>query len=234
MPSTHDTFGVLNRYPPLPLLHKNDEAQYGHHENTRISTKKIPISPVDTSLKVFVMATGSLATIPAKMIREIPLPIPRSVICSPSHMMKAVPAVSVMTVMMRNVQPGCDDHGRSPGGGHALKPDADTEPLDDAEHNGPVTGILGNLFSPLLAFLGKLLQMRNDHRQKLNDDRGADVRHDPQCKDGQSFERATREHVEKPQQRPLCAGKKRRQSNRVDPRRRDMHTDAIDRHAARR
>ena len=34
---------------------------------------------------------------PAKMSRHIPLPMPRSVICSPSHMMKAVPAVRVMT-----------------------------------------------------------------------------------------------------------------------------------------
>jgi hypothetical protein len=40
------------------------------------------------------------------MIREIPFPIPRSVICSPNHMMKAVPAVKVMTVMIRKDHPG--------------------------------------------------------------------------------------------------------------------------------
>ena len=44
--------------------------------------------------------------IPAKMISEIPLPIPRSVICSPSHMMKQVPAVSVTTPISRKPQPG--------------------------------------------------------------------------------------------------------------------------------
>jgi hypothetical protein len=33
-----------------------------------------------------------------KMISEIPLPIPRSVICSPSHMTKIVPAESVSIV----------------------------------------------------------------------------------------------------------------------------------------
>ena len=43
---------------------------------------------------------------PAKMIRLIPLPMPRSVICSPSHMMKAVPVVSVSTVMSLKPQPG--------------------------------------------------------------------------------------------------------------------------------
>ena len=35
---------------------------------------------------------------PAKMISEMPLPMPRSLICSPSHMTKAVPVVSVSTV----------------------------------------------------------------------------------------------------------------------------------------
>ena len=38
------------------------------------------------------------ATMPAKMMSEMPLPMPRSVICSPSHMMKAVPVVSVSMV----------------------------------------------------------------------------------------------------------------------------------------
>ncbi len=42
----------------------------------------------------------------AKMIIEIPLPIPRSVICSPSHMMKPVPVVSVSMHMRRKPQPG--------------------------------------------------------------------------------------------------------------------------------
>jgi hypothetical protein len=37
---------------------------------------------------------------PAKMIIDVPLPMPRSVICSPSHMMNAVPVVSESTVMM--------------------------------------------------------------------------------------------------------------------------------------
>jgi hypothetical protein len=39
------------------------------------------------------------------MINEMPLPIPRSEICSPSHITKAVPVVSVSTVSKRNPQP---------------------------------------------------------------------------------------------------------------------------------
>src|SRR6266566_1925750 len=56
-------------------------------------------------------AEGRRTTIPAKMISEIPLPIPRSVICSPTNMMKIVPVVSVSNVMRRKPQP---DHREPP------------------------------------------------------------------------------------------------------------------------
>jgi hypothetical protein len=52
------------------------------------------------------MALGSVTTMPAKMMSDIPLPMPRSVICSPSHMMNIVPVVSVSTVSSRKPQPG--------------------------------------------------------------------------------------------------------------------------------
>ena len=56
-------------------------------------------------VQVWMMAWGMRATMPAKMISEMPLPMPFSVIFSPSHMMKAVPAVRVMTVSRRKPQP---------------------------------------------------------------------------------------------------------------------------------
>ena len=40
------------------------------------------------------------------MSRLIPLPMPRSVICSPSHMTKMAPVVSVTTMMSRDAKPG--------------------------------------------------------------------------------------------------------------------------------
>ena len=40
------------------------------------------------------------------MIIEVPLPMPRSPICSPSHMMNAVPVVSEIMVISRKPQPG--------------------------------------------------------------------------------------------------------------------------------
>ncbi len=51
-------------------------------------------------------ALGRRATMPAMMISEMPLPIPRSVICSPIHITNIEPAVTVTTVMMRKLQPG--------------------------------------------------------------------------------------------------------------------------------
>ena len=52
------------------------------------------------------MAFGRPAAMPAKMMSEMPLPRPRSVICSPSHMRNIVPVTSVTADTMRNVRPG--------------------------------------------------------------------------------------------------------------------------------
>ena len=44
-----------------------------------------------------VRANGRRAMIPTIMMSEIPLPIPLSVMRSPSHMMKSVPAIRIIT-----------------------------------------------------------------------------------------------------------------------------------------
>ena len=71
-----------------------------------MSATRIDIAPVRTSSSVPPMAEGSPATMPAKMIIEMPLPSPRSVICSPSHMRNIVPVMRVMTVTRRKARPG--------------------------------------------------------------------------------------------------------------------------------
>ena len=43
---------------------------------------------------------------PAKMMSDVPLPTPRCVICSPSHIRKTVPPTSVITVVARKKIPG--------------------------------------------------------------------------------------------------------------------------------
>ena len=46
------------------------------------------------------------STIEKKISRLAPLPMPRSVICSPNHMTKTPPVVSVSTVVNRKKKPG--------------------------------------------------------------------------------------------------------------------------------
>ena len=53
------------------------------------------IAPVRISSSSPPIALGRPAAIPAKMMIEIPLPRPRSVICSPSHIRNIVPVSSV-------------------------------------------------------------------------------------------------------------------------------------------
>ncbi len=56
-------------------------------------------APVRPSSRVLTRAEGNRATMPLKMISEVPLPTPRWVICSPSHIRKTVPQVSEITVV---------------------------------------------------------------------------------------------------------------------------------------
>ena len=68
----------------------------------------VEIAPCRPSSSVLTMAEGNAATMPAKIISEEPLPMPRAVICSPSHIRNMVPPISVSTVEMRKNQPGSE------------------------------------------------------------------------------------------------------------------------------
>ena len=63
-------------------------------------------APVRPSSSVLARAVGRLATMPEKMISEMPLPMPRAVICSPNHISKIVPPEIVTTVLIRKKKPG--------------------------------------------------------------------------------------------------------------------------------
>ena len=64
------------------------------------------IAPVCVSSSNPPIAFGRPATIPAKMMIDMPLPRPRSVICSPSHIRNIVPVRRVVTVTKRKSSPG--------------------------------------------------------------------------------------------------------------------------------
>ncbi len=65
-----------------------------------------PQAPILTFSHRSKTARGKPTTMPTKMMSDMPLPMPRSLICSPSHMMKAEPVVSVNTVINVKPQPG--------------------------------------------------------------------------------------------------------------------------------
>ena len=95
---------------------------------------------------------------PEKMISEMPLPTPRAVICSPSHIRKIVPPVSVMTVVMRKKSPV--DHRRAGRAAHAFQADGDAVGLDRGQEHRAVAGVLVDLLAAGLAFLLQRLQRR--------------------------------------------------------------------------
>ena len=65
-----------------------------------------PIAPVETNWNKTLTAAGSPATIPAKIMIEMPLPMPRSVICSPNHIRNIVPVTREITQTLRKKKPG--------------------------------------------------------------------------------------------------------------------------------
>ena len=133
------------------------------------------------------VASGMRATMPAMMMRLMPLPMPYSSICSPSHIRKTVPAVMVMTddrasstsrrrsPAMRQAQPavvrGCMMYWTH------------DERLEQADGHGGVARVFVDLLRPALAFLLQLFQRRVDAGEELEDDRRRDVGHDAQAED---------------------------------------------------
>ena len=127
------------------------------------------------------------AAIEVNISTLMPLPTPRSVMSSPSHMMTPVPAVMQRTIVERVKMSvlyriGCvaaleqlagsgqrDEAGR----------------LQDRQADREVAAVLGQLLLAGLAFLLQLLEPRDDHDEQLDDDARRDVRHDAQREHGQ-------------------------------------------------
>ena len=66
----------------------------------------VDIAPVLPNSNVVTSALGISATIPEKIINDIPFPIPLWVICSPNHIKNIVPATIVLTVEILKNIPG--------------------------------------------------------------------------------------------------------------------------------
>ena len=110
------------------------------------------IEPVRDSSKSCTSAPGRPATMPAKMISDVPLPTPRCVICSPSHIRKIVPPTSVITVVARKKNAGIE-HDAACGVARSLETDGDAVALQRRENHRHIARILVDLLPARLAFL---------------------------------------------------------------------------------
>ena len=118
----------------------------------------------------------------------MPLPTPRCVISSPSHMMKAVPAVMIKT-MKRDVRAGERARGEHVGEarrGRVVEQEDEAGGLQQREDDGHVAGPLVDLLGPGLPLLLPLLELGDHDRHQLHDDRARDVGHDPEREDRQA------------------------------------------------
>ena len=89
-----------------PCVISTTEAMIRTHTATmKISTRPLR-SPFITASISLLTAMGNWAMMPTKMISEMPFPMPRSWICSPSHIRNMVPVVIVTTVTKMNPAPG--------------------------------------------------------------------------------------------------------------------------------
>ena len=86
--------------------------------STRITRRNGDSAPVDRNPKVCTIAGQKRSMIEKKIMSDAPLPTPRSVICSPSHMTNIAPVVRKSAIWMRNANPGfvtapCSDSVKS-------------------------------------------------------------------------------------------------------------------------
>ena len=122
--------------------------------------------------------------------------MPRSVICSPIHMMNAVPVVSVIITMNRKPHPGFITIWiRS--AAERLKSNRSHEALEKGQGNRQVAGVLGNLLASQLPFFGELFQVGDDDGGQLQNNRGRNIRHDPQGENAESPQGAAGKDVQK-------------------------------------
>jgi hypothetical protein len=131
---------------------------------------------------------GISATMPTKMISEMPLPMPRAVICSPSHIRNMVPPTSVITTL------SLEEQARIMGQTARSRTDGQTPGLEQRQRHGAVAGVLVDLLAALLALFLQLFQRRHHRGQQLHDDRGRDIGHDAKREDPHPAKRAAGEH----------------------------------------
>ena len=166
---------------------------------------------------------------PAKISSDMPLPTPRSVICSPSHMMKTLPVVSVNMVISTKPTPGLLTKAVPPlivWRSSVIAMPSDCTALSNKSE---VAGPLGDLLAPQFAFLLQLGQRFVHHRHQLQNDGRGNVRHDAEREDRQPAQLAAAEQIDEAEEGAAVLVEELRQQIGVDTRRWDVSAEAVNR-----
>ena len=78
-----------------PSFHEHHEADHQHANDDDAKQRDDVDVALSGGLKGLPYRAGKPDTMPAKISSEMPLPTPRSVICSPSHIMNKAPVTNV-------------------------------------------------------------------------------------------------------------------------------------------
>ena len=144
------------------------------------------------------IALGAWLTMPAKMMKLMPLPMPRSVISSPIHIRAMEPAVSVAIWVSVSRLARSKVPVRTP---LRVEQGQEAVGLEDGHRDGEVAGVLGDLVAPVLTLAAQRLERRHDALHQLHDDRCVDVGVHAERHDREAGQSATREEVQQAEQR---------------------------------
>ena len=99
--------GILDQHAPLRPLHEADAQDQRDGDAGRRRRSSAGSSCRCGRPRTIARARdGSWATMPAMMISDTPLPMPRLVICSPIHIRNKVPPTRLIVAATRNIMPG--------------------------------------------------------------------------------------------------------------------------------
>ena len=171
---------------------------------------------------------GMRDTMLMKMMIDMPLPRPRAVMSSPSHITNTAPATR-LTMMSR-----ARHQLRSGSAFWLLEQEDVADRLHRRETDGEPARVLGDLLLPLLPSFGQSLELGDDHGEQLHDDRCRDVRHDAEREEGHARQRAAREQVKETDDPGAPLLEELAEGLEVDAGYRHVRAEAIDRHHRRR
>ena len=144
------------------------------------------------------IAPGAWLTMPAKMMKLMPLPMPRSVMSSPTHIRATAPAVSVAIWVRVSKLPRSNRPVRT-----LLRVEEGQEAvrLEHRHRDGQVARVLGDPVAPVLALAAEGLERGHDALHQLHDDRRVDVRVHAEGHDREVRQATAGEQVQEPEQR---------------------------------